>query len=278
MKPSRRTRLLGPAIAGVLVLVPTAGALAVVAGFDRSSISPGAAGIAPPSTGGVAEAPPRLPAAAVGTDLQGAAQSEAQQLGSRAQAPAAADPFTPSAAWVERTAAATGIPARALIAYARAHLRVAAEQPGCRVAWNTIAALGGIESQHGTLGGAVLGPDGRSTPVIRGPELSGGRFGVVRDTDGGSLDGDARWDRAVGPMQFIPSTWERWAADGNNDGVADPDQIDDAALASTRYLCAAGNLRDPDTWRRAIFSYNHSDVYVADIASYANVYAQRAGR
>ncbi|WP_370290056.1 lytic transglycosylase domain-containing protein [Nocardioides sp.] len=279
MTPARRTRLLGPAIAAVLVLVPTAGALAVVAGFDRSTISPEDAGLAAPAAtaGSVAEAPPRRPDAPAGTDLQGAAQQQAR-LGEEAQAPAAGDPFMPSAAWVERTAAATGIPARALVAYARAHLRVAAEQPGCQVAWNTIAALGGIESQHGSIGGAVLGPDGRATPVIRGPELSGGRFGVVRDTDGGSLDGDPKWDRAVGPMQFIPSTWERWAADGNGDGVADPDQIDDAALASTRYLCAAGNLRDPETWRRAIFSYNHSDVYVADIASYANVYAQRAAR
>lgn len=187
-----------------------------------------------------------------------------------------ADPYRPDATWLATTSAATGVPQRALAAYARAHLRVAAEQPGCRVAWNTIAALGGIESGHGTTGGAVLGDDGRPQPAIRGPALDGGRFGAVRDTDGGSLDGDTTWDRAVGPLQFIPSTWSRWAADGDGDGRADPDQIDDAALAAGRYLCHSGDLRDAETWRRAIFSYNHSDVYVADIAALANTYAARA--
>ncbi len=189
---------------------------------------------------------------------------------------AAADPYRPDDTWLASTAAATGIPARALAAYARAHLRVAAEEPGCRVAWNTIAALGGVESRHGTIHDAVLGADGRSVPAIRGPALDGGAFGAVRDTDGGLLDGDTRWDRAVGPLQFIPSTWATWAADGDGDGVADPNQIDDAALAAGRYLCHSGDLSSAEAWRRAVFSFNHSDAYVADIAGLADSYAQRA--
>ena len=186
---------------------------------------------------------------------------------------AAPDPYRPDDAWVARGAAATGIPPRALAAYARAHLRVAVEQPGCKVAWNSIAALGGVESGHGSAGGAVLGEDGVPRPAIRGPRLDGKGFAAIRDTDGGTLDGDAEWDRAVGPLQFIPSTWARWAADADGDGVADPDQIDDAALAAGRYLCAAGDLSEPDAWRRAIFSFNHSDAYVADIAALADRYA-----
>jgi len=124
-----------------------------------------------------------------------------------------------------------------------------------------------------------LGPRrGRAPPAgDPWPPLDGGAFGAVDDTDGGSLDGDARWDRAVGPLQFIPSTWETWAADANGDGVADPNQIDDAALAAGRYLCHSGELTDAAAWRRAVFSFNHSDAYVNDIAGLANTYAQRAG-
>lgn len=193
-------------------------------------------------------------------------------------APAAApDPYRPDDAWLARVSTATGIPPRALAAYARAHLRVAAEQPGCRVAWNSLAALGGIESTHGSVHGSVLGEDGVPRPAILGPVLDGGAFGAVRDSDGGVLDGDTTWDRAIGPLQFIPSTWTRWGADGNGDGAADPHQIDDASLAAARYLCHAGDLAAPDAWRRAVFSYNHSDAYVADIAALANVYAARAG-
>lgn len=188
----------------------------------------------------------------------------------------APDPYRPDDAWLTQVAGGTGIPLRALTAYARAHLRVAAEQPGCRVAWNSLAAIGGVESTHGSVHGSALGDDGVARPAILGPVLDGGAFGAVRDTDGGALDGDRTWDRAIGPMQFIPSTWERWGADGDGDGVADPHQIDDAALAAARYLCHAGDLTAPETWRRAIFSFNHSDAYVADIADLANVYASRA--
>ncbi|GAA1540251.1 lytic transglycosylase domain-containing protein [Nocardioides humi] len=194
-----------------------------------------------------------------------------------AQPATAPDPYRPDDAWLARVAGATGIPVRALTAYARAHLRAAAEQPGCRVAWNSLAAIGGIESTHGSVHGSVLGEDGVARPTILGPVLDGGDFGAVPDTDDGALDGDITWDRAIGPLQFIPSTWERWGADGNDDGVADPNQIDDAALAAARYLCHAGDLTSPDTWRRAVFSFNHSDAYVADIANLANVYAARAG-
>ncbi len=45
------------------------------------------------------------------------------------------------------------------------------------------------------------------------------------------------YDRAVGPMQFLPGTWGRWGSDGDRDGVSDPQDVDDAALAAARYLC-----------------------------------------
>ena len=177
------------------------------------------------------------------------------------------------AAWATRVAATAGIPVRALLAYASADLTVDTEQPGCGLGWNTIAAIGAIESVHGTIGDRQLRTDGFSEPAIRGPALDGRGFAAIRDTDGGAWDGDVDWDRAVGPLQFIPSTWTTWAADGNGDGIADPNQIDDAALATARYLCASGSVTGTPNWRAAVFSYNHLDSYVDDVAAMANRYA-----
>ncbi|WP_368496484.1 lytic transglycosylase domain-containing protein [Herbiconiux sp. A18JL235] len=181
-----------------------------------------------------------------------------------------------SADWAAATAAATGIPVRALTAYAAASLRLAAEEPSCGLGWNTLAALGWIESGHGTHGDSLLDADGRATPGIVGPSLDGGEYAAVADTDGGSLDGDPQADRAVGPFQFIPQTWASWGADADGDGVADPQQIDDAALTAARYLCHYGDLSDPTTWHSAVFAYNHLDSYVDAVAAQANEYAARA--
>lgn len=182
---------------------------------------------------------------------------------------------------VDATAAATGIPARALHAYAGVGLRMAEERPGCDVTWVTLAAIGWIESHHGTIDGRRLTAEGSPDRAIVGVPLDG-RPGVraIRDTDGGRWDGDATWDRAVGPMQFIPSTWQRWQVDASGTGTADPQHIDDAALAAARYLCAAGrgSLSDPQAWYRAVFAYNNSDDYVRAVLHTANTYAARANR
>ena len=173
-------------------------------------------------------------------------------------------------AWITAVSATSGIPTRVLSAYAGASLQLAAEQPSCRLGWTTLAAIGQIESNHGRFGGATVLESGYSDPKIVGPELSGGAYAGIRDSDDGLWDGDAKWDRAVGPMQFIPQTWARWGADGNGDALAEPVQVDDAALAAARYLCHAGDLSNPITWRAAVFSYNHSDEYVDDVAAVAN--------
>ena len=183
----------------------------------------------------------------------------------------AADP-----AWTTRTAAATGIRERALRAYAAAALTLRVEQPGCGLGWNTLAGIGAIESAHGTHSGGHLDDAGYPQPAIRGIPLDGSASAAIADTDGGEWDGDAIWDRAVGPLQFIPATWQRWGADGNGDGTNDPNQIDDAALAAARYLCASGEMSSATGWRRAVFSYNHLDSYVDDVAAAANAYAARA--
>lgn len=172
--------------------------------------------------------------------------------------------------WVSRTAAATGIPERALSAYALAHVSIAEEQRECGLDWTTIAAIGSIESDHGSLGDAVLEANGYSSRTIIGRALDGNGVSTIPDTDDGLFDGDTTWDRAVGPMQFIPSTWIRSASDANGDEVMDPNQIDDAALATARYLCASGPITTPEEWRAAVFSYNHDNDYVDKVARIAN--------
>ncbi|MGO2634339.1 MAG: lytic murein transglycosylase [Galactobacter sp.] len=80
-------------------------------------------------------------------------------------------------------------------------------------------------------------------PGIYGIALNGGdKVAAIPDTDQGKLDGDTKWDRAVGPMQFIPSTWASVKQDGNGDGMVDVQQIDDAALSAGIYLCDAGAI------------------------------------
>ncbi|MFJ4164546.1 lytic transglycosylase domain-containing protein [Microbacterium sp. NPDC089698] len=208
----------------------------------------------------------RAPAPGVGQAPRSGATTDAESTTRRAV----------DAGWLTRTAASTGIPERALAAYASADLIVSAEDPSCGIGWNTLAGIGLIETDHGRHGGAVLGADGRPDPPIRGAALDGNGVMAIPDTDGGAWDGDTVWDRAVGPMQFIPETWRTWGADGDGDGVADPNQIDDAALAAARYLCASGSVATPEGWRRAILRYNDLDQYVADVARAANGYAAAA--
>lgn len=75
--------------------------------------------------------------------------------------------------------------------------------------WSVLAAIGKVESDHGRLGGGHLTEDGTVVPRIIGPVLDGyDGTALVTDSDEGLLDGDARFDRAVGPMQFLPSTWK----------------------------------------------------------------------
>jgi murein DD-endopeptidase MepM/ murein hydrolase activator NlpD len=73
---------------------------------------------------------------------------------------------------------------------------------------------------------------------------------------------------AVGWMQFMPSTWQRWGVDANGDGVADPWNPDDAVFAAARYLAAAGGATDI---RSAIYSYNHATWYVNDVLQMAGL-------
>lgn len=197
------------------------------------------------------------------------------------QAPVASGPEVDSVIdpqWLARTAEAAGIPERALLAYAEAASRAAREHPNCGLGWNTLAGIGFVESEHGTIHGSRIGADGVATPAIVGVPLDGNATEAIPDTDGGALDGDAVWDRAIGPMQFIPSTWAVWGSDGDGDGAADPQSIDDAAYSAARYLCvAAHDLREPSQWIRAIAAYNDTVHYNRRVAEAASFYASVSG-
>jgi len=184
----------------------------------------------------------------------------------------------PLSGWANLVAGTTGVPARALRAYGNAELAMRAAQPGCKISWATLAGIGRIESNHGQYGGAVLGDDGRPSKPIVGVPLDGsGGVQAIGDTDGGRIDGDPAVDRAVGPMQFIPSTWRKWASDGNGDGLGDPQQIDDAALAAARYLCAGGrDMASASGWWAGILSYNNSTEYAQKVFGLADGYAKGA--
>ena len=194
------------------------------------------------------------------------------------RAPRAAISTLADPAWVQRIAARTGIPPRALAAYAGAALRLQTENPQCRLGWNTLAGIGEVESGHGTIFGGEIGADGVARPRVIGIVLDGTSSLAVPDTDGGALDGDTRWDRALGPMQFLPETWARDGRDGDGDGRADVDAIDDAALTAADYLCrAGGDLADPSGWIRAVDAYNPSIDYNHRVAAAADEYAALAG-
>ncbi|SKB09589.1 lytic murein transglycosylase [Aeromicrobium choanae] len=178
--------------------------------------------------------------------------------------------------WVRRNADRTGIPAVAVGAYADAALALGTEQPACRLGWTTLAGIATVESDHGRHAGGTLDAQGRTTVPVIGPALDGspGLAAIPADAASTARHGDPVWDHAVGPFQFIGSTWERWRADGDGDGVEDPHDLDDAALAAARYLCAAGqDLSTGQGWSRAIHSYNHSDEYVLAVLAAAEAVA-----
>ncbi|RLV65885.1 Secreted protein [Streptomyces sp. CBMAI 2042] len=167
--------------------------------------------------------------------------------------------------------AEAGIPASVLAAYKQAERTVATTDPACRLPWQLLAAIGKVES--GQARGGQVDANGTTLSPILGPALNGQGFALIKDTDGGAYDSDAVHDRAVGPMQFIPSTWATWGQDANGDGRKDPNNIYDAALAAGRYLCAGGrNLAVAADLDRAVLSYNQSTEYLRTVRSWFAYY------
>jgi membrane-bound lytic murein transglycosylase B len=177
--------------------------------------------------------------------------------------------------WAAALAPALHIPVTALEAYGYAARVAEVENPNCHIAWTTLAGIGQVESHHGTYHQATLFPNGDVRPPIRGVVLDGtnGTMRII-DSQPGGMDGEPDTVRAMGPMQFIPETWREYGVDANNDGKADVDNIDDAALSAAGYLCWRGkNLATPRGWITALWAYNDSDVYARAVRDWATAYA-----
>lgn len=149
---------------------------------------------------------------------------------------------------------ALGIPERALLAYGRAELASAVQNPGCNLPWTTLAGIGATETNHGTTGGNRLQADGTTLTEIIGSGYA-----------------------EMGPMQFLPSTWENWKADGDGDGLTNPHDIDDATTAAANYLCHDDrDLTTPDGWYAAVHSYNPREDYVQKVFDRADEYGRKS--
>jgi membrane-bound lytic murein transglycosylase B len=219
---------------------------------------------------------PRIAITPVAVDATAGSELSAPALVAVTRPPArphiaAATKSAPPPASVVNSPSAPGIPSMALAAYRNAEQMIATSNPNCGISWNLLAGIGRIESGHAN-GGAT---DARGTAVrpIYGPALDGtlpGNEVIVQS----SVAGGVTYAKAMGPMQFLPGTWARYASDGDGDGVADPQNLYDSTLAAARYLCSGGlNLRDPSQVMAAILRYNNSIPYARNVLGWAAAYA-----
>ena len=243
---------LGVAVITPIILAGSVGASAPSARFSDAAVTPLAA--VEPS-----------PGARSGTSVVAVTKTpSAFQI-------AASTAFSPPPAAVVNAPGALGIPAMALAAYRNAERMMAAAYPGCGLSWNLLAGIGRIESMHAN-GGAT---DSRGTAVrpIFGPALDGtlpGNEIIVQSRTANRIT----YARAMGPMQFLPGTWSRYASDGDGDGKADVQNLYDSSLAAARYLCSGNlNLRDPSHVMSAILRYNNSVAYARNVLGWAGAYA-----
>ncbi|WP_381563830.1 lytic transglycosylase domain-containing protein [Streptomyces eurythermus] len=243
------------AVAAAAVAALSASQAPGVAGEDNRPATAGATNSAPDGTGGTGGATGNSP---YYTDLPPLKSPE----------PGTSAPIgTP----VSRGDADAGIPATVLDAYQKAAAELRTSKPGCNMPWQLLAAIGNVES--GQARGGQVDADGTTLHRILGPQLDGNGFALIPDTDGGAYDGNSSYDQAVGPMQFIPSTWAWAGRDGNGDGKKDPNNIYDAALAAGHYLCRNGwDLSREADLHSAILSYNNSQDYLDLVLNWMEYY------
>jgi hypothetical protein len=180
--------------------------------------------------------------------------------------------------WAGAVGRVLNVPEVAIQAYGYGQFVLAQRDQACHLSWTTLAGIGQVESQHGQIGGAVLEPSGRSAPPIVGPPLDGqGGRALVRDTDAGAFDGDATYDRALGPLRLLPSVWQAFAADADGDGILDPYDLDDSALALALLLCSGSEDMSKATgWNAAIGLYHSGATYAKSVFTVADDYGQRS--
>lgn len=170
-----------------------------------------------------------------------------------------------------------------LAAYVAAAEQVPEVAPQCAgLTWPVLAGIGQVESGHAR--GSEIDADGDTEPWIIGARLdgtgAGGNTTAIHDSDGGRWDDDTEYDRAVGPMQFIPTSWELYGrqAAGSREvderGLGDPHNVRDAALAAAVHLCGFTpvDLSEPTQLRAAVLRYNQSGRYADEVLRWAERY------
>ena len=135
-----------------------------------------------------------------------------------------------------------------------------------------------------------IGPNGISDPFILGVPLNGSRFGsgdeettlesFVNDHPielqrFWGIEGEP-FDRALGAFQFIPTSWLFYSRDANGDGVNNPQDVADAALAAAMHLCISGDdLKGGEaSLPQALLGYNRSAAYGQSVLERRTYYQQ----
>jgi murein DD-endopeptidase MepM/ murein hydrolase activator NlpD len=153
------------------------------------------------------------------------------------------------------------IPARVAVAYRAAGGRC----PG--LDWTLLAAIGAVETDHGRHAGSTVDADtGEITPWIFGPPLDGtGGTAAISIGQWHAWWGlTGPWLHAVGPMQFLPTTFTAHAVDADGDGTANPHHIDDAVATAAAHICsAAGGQVDGPREIARIYNPGDADNYAA---------------
>ncbi len=187
-------------------------------------------------------------------------------------------PAAAFATWAAPLAGPLGIPQIALEAYGYAEWVLQQTRGTCKLQWTTLAAIGKVTSDHGRQNGSSLDSLGRERPAFIGPALNGtGGNAKVNDTDGGALDGDQTWDHTIGPMHLIPTMWRVAGVDGDGDELADPQDIDDAALSAAYHLCSGGqDLSVAANWKAALTAYHGLAARIDKIFEEAQSYGVRS--
>lgn len=113
-------------------------------------------------------------------------------------------------------------------------------------------------------------PEGMKKTLARGRWAAGELYNLILIADTLGLDPHeikGSVGGALGPAQFIPSTFMKWGADGDDDGIRNPFCMEDAIASIANLLKKSGWRENGDEKknRMAIWLYNHSDVYVNTI-------------
>ena len=153
-------------------------------------------------------------------------------------APGVADGATQQ---IVATASTNGIPSAALRAYQRAAQVIDAADAAATSSWQLIAAIGRVESNHGRVRRQHADDDGRRRrPASTASPLNGAQRHPARSSTPTPASSTTTrvYDRAVGPMQFIPSTWSVVGVDADGDGVAQPAGHRRRGPRTAVYLCS----------------------------------------